>query len=257
MTSGYVRRVRIAQVAAQSGLSPRQIRYYQELGVLPETERSRGRHRAFTERDGQRLTMFKTLLAADVSPALAARVLDGTLTVAERAHVDRRLDQHILAGQQTRTAVAAASPEEPIAVQPDISLMFDIYVLRSRMGAALTAALAEVGVTSSEYALLSLLQEAGAGTAGELAAQLGIAPATLGRQLAELVRRDWVCRRTDSGRRRVTFALTPTGDHRFTAALPLAARVARELDRGLRQRGTDPDAARAVLQTLSAALARS
>jgi DNA-binding transcriptional MerR regulator/DNA-binding HxlR family transcriptional regulator len=245
--------VRIARAAALSGLSPRQIRYYQELGVLAEGGRARGQHREFTDRDVRRLRMLKTLLAADLAPALAARVGDGTLTVGERAQVERLLDRHLVAVQQTRAGLATAGPVEPTADHPDISLMFDIYVLRSRMGASLTAALAEAGVTSSEYALLSLLQGAGPSTAGEMAARLGVSTAALGRQLAELVRRDWALRRAGPGRR-VTFALTPIGEQRFDAALPLAAGVARQLDQGLRERGTDPDVARAVLQTLSATL---
>lgn len=246
--------MRIAQAAALSGLSPRQIRYYQALGVLTWDGRAQGKHREFSDRDVQRLRTLKTLLAADVPAAVAARVLEGASTVAERTQIERQLDRHLVAAQQTRAAIATTGPRQETAGQPDISLMFDIFILRTRMGAVLTAALAEVGVTASEYALLSLLREPGAGTAGELAAQLGIAPAALGRQLADLVRRDWILRRAGSGRRRLTFALTPTGEQRFAAALPLAARVAADLDHGLRRRTTDPGDARTLLQTLSAVL---
>lgn len=84
---------------------------------------------------------------------------------------------------------------------------------------------------------------------------LGTAPTTLGRQLAELGRRGWVARTADpADPRRTVLALTPDGDRRFRAAIPDAARVARELDQGLRERGTDPDTARRLLQTLSGTL---
>lgn len=247
--------MRIAQAAALCGLSPRQIRYYQAIGVLTEGDRAQGRHREFTDRDVRRLRVLKTLLAADAPPALAVRVLDGALTVPERTEVERLLDLQLAADRETRISIAATDREELVAGQPDISLMFDIFVLRTRMGAVLTEALTDVGLTATEYALLSLLRESPSRTAAELARLLGIAPTTLGRQLAELVRRGWMSRSADRrDRRRIVVSLTRKGDLRFQAALPHAARVAADLDRGLRQRSTDPDHARALLQTLSAAL---
>ena len=126
------------------------------------------------------------------------------------------------------------------------------------MGAALTAALAEVALTATEYALLSLVDEARARTATELAQLVGVAPTTLGRQLAELVRRGWITRSRASGQRgRTVLALTPDGERRFREAIPRAARLATELNGGLREHGTDPEDARALLQTISAILAAS
>jgi DNA-binding transcriptional MerR regulator len=44
--------LRIGEVARLVGTTPRTIRYYEEIGLLPESpERDRGRHRLFTETD--------------------------------------------------------------------------------------------------------------------------------------------------------------------------------------------------------------
>lgn len=246
--------MRIAQAAALTGLSPRQIRYHQERGELAGGDRARGRHREFTDRDVRRLTSLRILQAAGVAAPLAARAVDGRLTPQENAEVDQRLEGHSALTHQVRTRLGHGPATAPDG-QPDISLMFDIFVLRTRMGEALTRALTEAGVTATEYALLSLLVEAGSRTAAELARLLGTAPTTLGSQLSVLVRRGWVTRSVDPrDRRRVVVTLTRQGAGRFRAALPHAARLATELDRALRAGGTDPGDARALLQTLSATL---
>lgn len=41
----------VSEVAAQTGLSPHTIRYYDQLGLLPAVQRSRGGSRQFTESD--------------------------------------------------------------------------------------------------------------------------------------------------------------------------------------------------------------
>lgn len=246
--------VRIAQAAALTGLTPRQIRQHQERGVLAQGERVRGRHREFTDDDIRRLTMLRSLLAAGVTPPVAARAIDGRLTVAEQQQVDDRLARQAAGTQQTRAVLAGGRRPDPVT-QPDISLMFDIFVLRSRMGTALTAVLAEASLTATEYALLSLIDDARSRTTTELAQLVGIAPAALGRQLTELVRRGWLTRTAEPGRRRRNvLALTPEGDRRFRAAIPHAARLAAELNSGLRRGGTEPEEARAQLQTISVVL---
>jgi MerR family transcriptional regulator, repressor of the yfmOP operon len=48
--------LRIGEVARRVGTTPRTIRYYEEIGLLPaEGEREAGRHRLYSERDVQRL----------------------------------------------------------------------------------------------------------------------------------------------------------------------------------------------------------
>ena len=49
--------LRIGEVARRVGTTPRTIRYYEEIGILPsEGDRESGRHRLYDERDVQRLS---------------------------------------------------------------------------------------------------------------------------------------------------------------------------------------------------------
>jgi DNA-binding transcriptional MerR regulator len=49
--------LRIGDVARLAGTTPRTIRYYEEIGILPsEGDRESGRHRLYGERDVQRLS---------------------------------------------------------------------------------------------------------------------------------------------------------------------------------------------------------
>jgi DNA-binding transcriptional MerR regulator len=47
--------LRIGEIAERSGVTPRTIRYYEELGLLPRSEREQGKHRVYTEADVERL----------------------------------------------------------------------------------------------------------------------------------------------------------------------------------------------------------
>ena len=51
-----VPRMRIGEVAEQTGTTPRTIRYYEELGLLgSEAEREQGKHRSYSEADVERI----------------------------------------------------------------------------------------------------------------------------------------------------------------------------------------------------------
>jgi MerR family transcriptional regulator, repressor of the yfmOP operon len=57
--------LRIGEIAERSGVTPRTIRYYEELGLLPRTEREQGKHRVYTDADVERiceLTRLRDLL---------------------------------------------------------------------------------------------------------------------------------------------------------------------------------------------------
>jgi MerR family transcriptional regulator, repressor of the yfmOP operon len=57
--------LRIGEIAERSGVTPRTIRYYEEPGLLPRTERELGKHRLYTESDVERiceLTRLRDLL---------------------------------------------------------------------------------------------------------------------------------------------------------------------------------------------------
>ena len=56
MTTTTETELRIGEVARRVGTTPRTIRYYEEIGLLPaEGEREAGRHRLYGERDVERL----------------------------------------------------------------------------------------------------------------------------------------------------------------------------------------------------------
>jgi hypothetical protein len=58
---------RIGEVAKRVGTTPRTIRYYEEIGILPgEGGRESGRHRLYGEREVQRLTDALATVAFDV-----------------------------------------------------------------------------------------------------------------------------------------------------------------------------------------------
>ena len=55
--SATIAALRIGEVAKRVGTTPRTIRYYEEIGILPsEDDRESGRHRLYRERDVQRLS---------------------------------------------------------------------------------------------------------------------------------------------------------------------------------------------------------
>ena len=53
--------LRIGEIAERSGVTPRTIRYYEELGLLPRSERELGKHRTFTDDDVERVLELKRL----------------------------------------------------------------------------------------------------------------------------------------------------------------------------------------------------
>jgi MerR family transcriptional regulator, repressor of the yfmOP operon len=56
MTATANRTLRIGEVAELTGTTPRTIRYYEEIGLLPgPADRAQGQHRAYTDADVERL----------------------------------------------------------------------------------------------------------------------------------------------------------------------------------------------------------
>jgi MerR family transcriptional regulator, repressor of the yfmOP operon len=56
MSAVAARSLRIGEVAELTGTTPRTIRYYEEIGLLPgSSERAQGKHRCFTEADVERV----------------------------------------------------------------------------------------------------------------------------------------------------------------------------------------------------------
>jgi MerR family transcriptional regulator, repressor of the yfmOP operon len=56
MTTAATKPLRIGEVAEQTGTTPRTIRYYEEIGLLPGArDRTQGQHRCYTEADVERV----------------------------------------------------------------------------------------------------------------------------------------------------------------------------------------------------------
>jgi DNA-binding MarR family transcriptional regulator len=70
-----------------------------------------------------------------------------------------------------------------------ISLPFDVFAVASRLGAYLDDALSETGIRPAEYAVYSLMLEAGPRTPSELAAALGVPPTTISTYIATMLTR--------------------------------------------------------------------
>jgi len=81
------RELRIGDVARQAGTTPRTIRYYEEIGLLPPAdERKPGAHRTYAEADVERLTSLLRL--KDLLGLSLEELKD--LNVAEAARDSRR-----------------------------------------------------------------------------------------------------------------------------------------------------------------------
>jgi len=59
--AGHPRLLRIQEVAAGTGLTPRSIRYYEEIGLLRPAARSRGAYRLYDASDLERLGFIREL----------------------------------------------------------------------------------------------------------------------------------------------------------------------------------------------------
>jgi MerR family transcriptional regulator, repressor of the yfmOP operon len=89
--TGEPRTFRIGEVAARTGTTPRTIRYYEEIGLLPaEGERATGAHRVYDERYVERLEevlRLKELLGVSLDELRE-------LITAERARAALRSEWH-------------------------------------------------------------------------------------------------------------------------------------------------------------------
>ena len=106
--------IRIGEVAERVGVTPRTIRYYEEIGLLPGGSRSKGTHRLYDDNDVERLAELtrlrdllnlsldelKELVEAEEMRAVLRRRLHETDSDEERVeiietalpYIDRQLD---------------------------------------------------------------------------------------------------------------------------------------------------------------------
>ena len=111
----------------------------------------------------------------------------------------------------------SGSPARVRRLERDISLPFDVFALSSRLGAYLDRALAGTGLRPVEYAVYSLMLEAGPRTPSELAAALGVPPSTMSGYLRPMLQRGHARRipnPTDGRSFRVVLTDAGRGAHR-------------------------------------------
>jgi DNA-binding transcriptional MerR regulator len=75
MSSGYAGSMRIGELARQSGVPATTLRYYEQLGLLPEPERTASGYRSYAEAAVDRLAFIRSAQAVGLTLAEAREVL--------------------------------------------------------------------------------------------------------------------------------------------------------------------------------------
>lgn len=91
-------KLRIGEVAELTGTTPRTIRYYEEIGLLPGSGREQGKHRSYTEADVERvreILRLRSLLGLSLEEL--SRLLEAQ---AARADLRRKLAQTEQVGER-------------------------------------------------------------------------------------------------------------------------------------------------------------
>jgi DNA-binding transcriptional MerR regulator len=100
------RTLRIGEVAELTGTTPRTIRYYEEIGLLPESgEREQGKHRCYTEADIDRvkeIVRLRDLLGLTLEQL-------SQLLEAETARAELRREYHATDDETTRQRILTQS----------------------------------------------------------------------------------------------------------------------------------------------------
>jgi len=145
-------------------------------------------------------------------------------------------------------------PDEP---RPErrISLSFDVFAVNQRLGAYLDRALEGTGVRPAEYAVYSLMLEAGPRTPTELAGMLGVPPSTLSTYLGAMLGRGDARRIPNpADGRSVRVVLTDRGRAVVRRVNPAFTRAHRLLEGSLER---PVDEVRAVLIELGESIERA
>src|SRR5437764_8256744 len=145
----------IEQVATRTGLTKRTLRYYEEVGLLPPTDRTEGNYRRYTESDIQRLERIKKLRdllgfsLTDIREILEAEDERGQIKVAYRhetedlakvAQLDRadeliRVQIHLieqkLAGLEQMRATLLANLERHELKRKELLAHIDKEIIKS------------------------------------------------------------------------------------------------------------------------------
>lgn len=107
--------MRIGELANQTGVSTKTIRYYEDIGVLPRAERAPNGYRTYSEKAADRIRFIRDAQATGLTLTEIASVLElreqGASTCQHVTHLLEThlsdLDRHIVALQKTRKQLAA------------------------------------------------------------------------------------------------------------------------------------------------------
>ena len=101
--------IRIGELAERSGVTPRTIRYYEEIGLLPGGSRAKGTHRLYIDADVERvaeltrlrdllnlsLDDLKQLVEAEEARAELRKRFESTVSDAERLDIVEQALPHV------------------------------------------------------------------------------------------------------------------------------------------------------------------
>jgi len=105
--------MQIGDVADRTGLSLRSVRHYEDVGLLPEAERSRGGFRLYTEAAVERLLVVKQMKPLEFSLEEMRELLDGIDELAAGPTPARRQElRDMLAGYQRQVGERIATVRE-------------------------------------------------------------------------------------------------------------------------------------------------
>lgn len=115
----------IGRLAEYVGVTPRAIRHYHALGLLPEPERTASGYRSYGAQDVVDLQRIKVLTDAGVPLARVRELLDAdpASLKAAVAELDADLDARIRALRRTRRSLAALTAEGEPFLAPELAAM--------------------------------------------------------------------------------------------------------------------------------------
>jgi DNA-binding transcriptional MerR regulator len=105
MSEGVTQLLRIGDLAERAGVTPRTVRYYEELGLLPRSDREQGKHRTYDDAAVDRLrdlARLRDLLGLSLEEL--KRVVEG-----EDAREELRLQFEQADSRQERLAIVEAA----------------------------------------------------------------------------------------------------------------------------------------------------
>ena len=116
----------IKQAAEQSGVSARNIRYYEQAGLLTPARNPENEYRIYSQADVRALKLIRMLRTLDMPVEEISTVLNGTLPLAEAAERQR---QRLEAEQQKLAAAAAFCTELIIIILRRLLIDFQKFCL--------------------------------------------------------------------------------------------------------------------------------